>query len=239
MKSLKHHLRRVLGSYTLFFYDFQTLLVRIESVLNSRPICPLSSCPNDLSPLTPAHFVLGRAGTAIPEGTVLNLKENYLSQFQLVQKVYEQFWSRWQREYVSELQTRQKWTRNTGTLEVGQLVIIKDNNLPPMRWRMGRVLELFYGKDGVSRVAMVKTAEGVVSRALVKLCPLPVESSTENLSRRGACIVRPCTTDRSSRDIAGRPSERGRRHRADDDSQREEDRHERHRPPATSRPRIK
>ncbi|XP_044746498.1 uncharacterized protein LOC123308039 [Coccinella septempunctata] len=189
VKSLKNHLKRVLGSYTFFFFDFQTLLVRIEAVLNSRPICPLTSCPNDLSPLTPAHFLLGRAGTAVPEGTVMHLPENRLSQFQLVQKVYEQFWSRWQREYVSELQTRQKWTRNTGSLNIGQLVLIKEDNLPPMRWRMGRILELFSGKDGIARVARIKTTDGIVSRALVKLCPLPVESSPEDLSRRGACTV--------------------------------------------------
>ncbi|XP_044766482.1 uncharacterized protein LOC123322598 isoform X2 [Coccinella septempunctata] len=196
VKSLKNHLKRVLRSYTFFFFDFQTLLVRIEAVLNSRPICPLTSCPNDLPPLTPAHFLLGRAGTAVPEGTVMHLPENRLSQFQLVQKVYEQFWSRWQREYVSELQTRQKWTRNTGSLNIGQLVLIKEDNLPPMRWRMGRILELFSGKDGIARVARIKTTDGIVSRSLVKLCPLPVESSPEDLSRRGACTVRHCLQDR-------------------------------------------
>ncbi|XP_050298456.1 uncharacterized protein LOC126737571 [Anthonomus grandis grandis] len=47
VKSLKYHLKRVVGSYTLLIFDLQRLLVRIEAVLNSRPLSPLSSHPED------------------------------------------------------------------------------------------------------------------------------------------------------------------------------------------------
>lgn len=176
VKSLKYHLKRVLGSYTLFFYDFQSLLVQIEAVLNSRPLSPLSSNPNDLSALTPAHFLIGRSIVTIADPSVSSIAENRLSNFQLIQKIHEQFWNRWHHEYISEFQQRQKWKKNTSTLKTNQLVLVKDNSVPPMKWRLGRVVKLISGADGVNRVAMVKTADGLISRAIVRLCPLPVES---------------------------------------------------------------
>ncbi|XP_050308277.1 uncharacterized protein LOC126744768 [Anthonomus grandis grandis] len=153
VKSFKYHFKRIVGSYTLFLFDLQTLVARIEAVLNSRPLCPLSSDPNDLSPLTPAHFLIGRSAMALAEPSVMHLPENRLSQYQLVQKVQEQFWNRWHREYMHELQQRKKWKVTSGSLHLGQLVLVKDNNLPPMKWRLGRVLNLVGGKDNVNRVA--------------------------------------------------------------------------------------
>lgn len=174
VRSLKHHLKRVLGNYSIFFFDFQTLLIRIESILNSRPLFPLSSSPDDLTSLTPAHFLIGKSSMTVPEPAIPDVAENRLSNYQLLQKMYEHFWNRWSHEYISELQERQRWKQNQGNLEIGQLVLVKDNNLPPTKWRMGRVVDLLPGKDGVKRVASVKTADGLISRAVVRLCPLPV-----------------------------------------------------------------
>lgn len=56
------------------------------------------------------------------------------------------------------------------------MVLVKEDNLPPTKWRLGRVLKLIVGPDGVARVASIRTSNGVVSRALVRLCPLPVGS---------------------------------------------------------------
>lgn len=56
------------------------------------------------------------------------------------------------------------------------MVLIKDNSVPPMKWRLGKVINLIPGKDGICRVASVKTSDGVLTRAVVRLCPLPIES---------------------------------------------------------------
>ncbi|KAJ8937950.1 hypothetical protein NQ318_013207 [Aromia moschata] len=56
---------------------------------------------------------------------------------------------------------------------IGTLVLIKDNLVPPLKWRIGRIVELYPGKDGISRVALVRTAQGMFKRPLVKLCALP------------------------------------------------------------------
>ncbi|XP_030760561.1 uncharacterized protein LOC115885714 [Sitophilus oryzae] len=57
VKSFKTHLFRVIGDQRLTYEDLYTVLVQIEALLNSRPLCPLSSDPNDLSALTPGHFL--------------------------------------------------------------------------------------------------------------------------------------------------------------------------------------
>lgn len=53
------------------------------------------------------------------------------------------------------------------------MVLIKDDHLPPLKWSIGRVLDTFPGKDGIARVAAVRTSKGIIRRAFPKLCPLP------------------------------------------------------------------
>nr|CAI5859571.1 unnamed protein product [Callosobruchus analis] len=86
----------------------------------------------------------------------------------------QHIWSRWNKEYVTELQQRCKWKSTQGELKEGDMVIIKEDNLPPLKWKLGRVTSLHSGSDGVNRVATVKTQNGFVKRAFAKLCPLPV-----------------------------------------------------------------
>ena len=67
VKSAKHDLRGVLGEAKLTIEEFSTLAAQIETRLNSRPLCPLSSDPNDVSALTPGHFLIGAPLKALPE----------------------------------------------------------------------------------------------------------------------------------------------------------------------------
>ena len=92
MRSVKHHLRRVVGAHTLTFEEFTTLLCNVEACLNSRPLAPLHDTVEDYEPLTPGHFLIGSALTAIPEPSVLNIKENRLSRWQIVRQLTERFW---------------------------------------------------------------------------------------------------------------------------------------------------
>ena len=109
VKSTKYHLKRVAGNNVLTFEELYTLLVQIEGLLNSRPLTPLSSDSSDLSPLTPAHFLIGRPLDSIADPDLTHLPENRLSRWQLIQRLQQHFWRRWSQEYVSELQQRVKW----------------------------------------------------------------------------------------------------------------------------------
>ncbi|XP_046608569.1 uncharacterized protein LOC124299393 [Neodiprion virginianus] len=125
VKSFKHHLRRILGNILLCFEDFNTLVIEIESILNSRPLTPLSSDPNDPLALTPGHFLIGEPITSLPEIDFSTTPSNRLSTWKHVQKLKRDFWSRWHKEYVNELNVRHKWNRGDHTVDVGSIVVIK------------------------------------------------------------------------------------------------------------------
>lgn len=181
----KHHLNRVLGNCNLTFEELYTILVQIEAILNSRPITPLSANPDDLTPLTPGHFLIGRSLTSLPSQDVSNHSPNYLTRFQRVELLRQHFWARWSKEYVGELQQRVKWFSHEDPLKINSLVLLKEDNLPPLKWKLGRIIKLIPGSDGISRVADVRASIGIVRRSFSKLCPLlqeanSVESDTFN-----------------------------------------------------------
>ncbi|CAK9834538.1 hypothetical protein ANTRET_LOCUS11054 [Anthophora retusa] len=176
VKTFKHHMLRTIGD-TLFTYEvFNTYIIEIEAILNSRPLTPLSSDPNDLSVLTPAHFLIGESLTNIPERDVSNTATNRLSVWEHIQKIKQNFWRRWYKEYLNELNVRSKWRSNPSIhLRIGTLVLLKEDNLPPMQWKLGRIIEVHPGEDDIIRVVTVKTVNGCYKRSVRYIFPLPVE----------------------------------------------------------------
>nr|XP_037874430.1 uncharacterized protein LOC101745563 isoform X1 [Bombyx mori] len=82
------------------------------------------------------------------------------------------FWKRWMLEYITQLQARQKWRTPGTSLQLGDLVLLKEENAPPMHWKVGRITALFPGEDGVARAADVRTTTGTYRRGTRYLCPL-------------------------------------------------------------------
>ncbi|CAI6367665.1 unnamed protein product [Macrosiphum euphorbiae] len=176
VKSIKHHLVRQLGSTALTFEELYTVLNRIEACLNSRPLSPLSSDPSDLNVLTPGHFLVGGSLTCLPDKDVANVPTNRLRRWQLVTQLTQQIWQRWSREYLSQLQGRTKWSSKNGpSVKKDLLVVIREPNLAPTQWRLGRIIELHPGQDDVIRVVTVRTERGQSKQAVRNLCPLPLD----------------------------------------------------------------
>ncbi|XP_033227916.1 uncharacterized protein LOC117179862 [Belonocnema kinseyi] len=146
-----------------------------EGLLHSSPITPLSPDPNDFSPLTPAHFLIGRRLTSIANTDLSHLPENRLSRWQLIQRLQQHFWARWSKEYISELQKRVKWKQPYPEIEENSLVLIKDKILPPLRWKLGRIIQLHPGMDGIARIATVRFSTDTTRVPLHKLCPLLID----------------------------------------------------------------
>ncbi|CAK9820256.1 hypothetical protein ANTPLA_LOCUS10517 [Anthophora plagiata] len=61
-------------------------------------------------------------------------------------------------------------------IKEGTLVTIRDDNCPPLHWKLGRVVNVHPGSDGVVRVATVRTPHGVYKRSVKKLAPLPIRT---------------------------------------------------------------
>ncbi|XP_031359012.1 uncharacterized protein LOC116182608 [Photinus pyralis] len=174
VKSIKTHLLRVVGEQRLSLEEFSTLLCQIESLLNSRPICSHSTDPNDVSSLTPGHFLTIDPLNSIPDPDISHLKLNTLNRWQFLQRLHAEFWKRWHVEYLNTLQQRSKWLDPGNPIKLNTLVLIKDDCKPPLQWSLGRVIALHPGEDGHVRVVTVKTAKGILRRPIGKLCPLPI-----------------------------------------------------------------
>lgn len=178
VKAVKHHLRRVIGQQLLTFEEFATMLAEIEAVLNSRPLCALSDDPADLTALTPGHFLVGGPPVIVPERDFGSTPSSRLNRWQLVSQMSQHFWRRWRHEYLATLQQRNKWLKTTPNVQVGQLALLKDELLPPAKWRLARVIGTQPGDDGRVRVVTLKHATGVTSRAITRICILPINSDT-------------------------------------------------------------
>lgn len=182
VKSTKFHLKRVIGDASLYFEEMYTLLVRIEAILNSRPLTPMSNDVHDFLPLTPSHFLIGDTLLLPPDEHVQDIATNRLDRYQRLRQIFQQFWDRWSKEYLTNLQTRSKWMKD-GSLpvKIGSLVVLVDDNLPPLRWSMARVTDVHPGADKVIRVVSVRLPNGnITRRSLKKICVLPVEDEISN-----------------------------------------------------------
>ncbi|XP_043264181.1 uncharacterized protein LOC122404312 [Colletes gigas] len=131
VKSVKHHLKRILGEFTHTSEEMQTLLCKIEPSLNSRPIAALSDCPEDYAPFTPGHFLIGGPMNALPVESVEKENLSRLTRWRAVQKFHEQLWKHWTRDYLTHLQKRYKWRTTQVQLKPNDLVLVQNPLLPP------------------------------------------------------------------------------------------------------------
>ncbi|XP_029157307.1 uncharacterized protein LOC114929792 [Nylanderia fulva] len=174
VKSVKFHLKRIIGEFKLTYEKFNTLLCKVESCLNSRPIHPLSDDPESFDTLTPGHFLTGSLLKAVPTPSLLNLSENRLSRWQTVQAITERFWKVWSSDYLNSLQTCSKWPKHRSNLKINDLVLIKNPNFPPTKWELERVVKVYPRTDNLVRMVDVKTVNAIYTRPISKLCLLPV-----------------------------------------------------------------
>lgn len=173
VRMAKSSMVKVIGEQKLTFEEMATVLTQIEAAINSRPLCALPSDPNDFNVLTPGHFLVGQPLTAIPEPSLPD-RLSSTNRWQLVQQITQQFWKRWSKEYVHQLQQRGRWTKECRNVQVDDIVVIQDDTLAT-NWRLGRVIATHPGTDGHVRVATMKTAGGIVKRTICKVCVLPIE----------------------------------------------------------------
>lgn len=146
-----------------------TLLAEVEHTVNSRPLTHVSVDHRDQEALTPNHFLIGTSsGSANPArfevGDLCSRK-----QWRIAQRLADQFWTRWVKEYLPTLVPRHKWNKEIQPPKVGKVVIIVDSNLRRNEWPKGIVENTYPGKDGRVRVVDVRTSKGVFTRPATKI----------------------------------------------------------------------
>ena len=172
VKSFKLHLRKITPQMKFTFEELSTILAKIESCLNSRPLTPLNDDPHDLNPLTPGHFLVGTPLLSSPEPDLSNEHLDVVNRWKRLKIITQQICLRWKSEYLKELHRRYKWKCPSENLKVNDLVVIKDDNLPVNEWKMARVTKTIQGPDSNIRVVELRSKTGSLIRPITKLVKL-------------------------------------------------------------------
>ena len=172
VKSMKFHFKRIVGNKKLTFEELMTVLTQIESCLNSRPLTPLPCDEDGIEALTPGDFLIGQPLESISDPSVSYQSFSLLKRWYLCQSIVRHFWKRWSDECLSSLRRHNKWKFPSRNIQVGDIVILQEDNFIPTKWPLARVTHVHPGIDGIVRVATVKTSTGVYKRPITKLALL-------------------------------------------------------------------
>ena len=124
---------------------FDTILAGITGVVNRRPLTPVSNNINDVTALSPAHFIypyefINSAVSVLPP--IPQNGDHLRSSWQTTREIMDSFWERFKSEYLSTLANRSKWETSRRTIEVGDLVLITEPITPRESWKLSRVIEI-------------------------------------------------------------------------------------------------
>ena len=144
--------------------EFRTLVTIAEGYVNNRPLTAVSMENGDLAPITPADLCMSNATVGFSlqppttqGGTTKSAKSTtHARRWRLVQEYADITWRRLRSEVVPKhAEYKRSWLRNKTSLRKGDVVIVIEPNTKGV-YRLGRVLEIFPGSDGVARNASIK-----------------------------------------------------------------------------------
>ena len=187
VQSTKRCLRISLGRAKLTYEELLTVVMEIEGVLNSRPLCYVYDSVGD-DVLTPSDLVFGRrildARYTDSDPETIDFDPSILAKrVRFLNRLVSHFWKRWQSEYLTELREHHRCNNRSPSIQaaVGDVVLVSEDKLPRNRWRMGVCEELRPGRDGLVRSCKVRTlTKGMrvshIVRPIEKLYPLEIKS---------------------------------------------------------------
>lgn len=176
VKAGKKHLIAVTRNSLFDAEQLTTLLTQIEAILNSRPLYRKQDVANPeiIDVLTPGHFLVGSSllDAAPPELSSITLTERLDCQKQIIRC----FWLTWKTSYLAQLQARSKWKTASSCLQVGDIVLLKEDTVP-LHWPLGRVTQVLPDAESRTRVVVVSSNGSLFKRSIQQLVKLPIETS--------------------------------------------------------------
>ena len=115
--------------------SLRTFLCEAESTINNRPLTVETlSDPLSEPPLSPSMLLTGKTRLVLPPPGEFKREDLYCRRkWRRTQHLAQEFWSRWSKEYLQQLQARIKWTRPKRNFKVGDVVLLKENQSPRNR----------------------------------------------------------------------------------------------------------
>ncbi|XP_046389409.1 uncharacterized protein LOC124158258 [Ischnura elegans] len=174
IRSVKGLMKRMIGKSKLSFDELRTCIASMAATINDRPLTTITEDGNDLVSLSPAMFLRHIMPGGFPEGNFANgLEQSYRKMHNLQTQLKDRF----RKEYLSLLIQKRKKV-NIRPTAVGDGVLVGCDNKKRFEWPLGKIEELFSGKDGIVRSAKIKIYSGkgiiYINRPLHRLYPLEI-----------------------------------------------------------------
>lgn len=130
--------------------SLRTFLYEVMAIVNSRPLTTEHlNDPLGPEPLTPNHILTMKLSIIAPPPGEFVREDLYLQKrWKRVQFLSNEFWTRWRKEYLLNLQQRSKWNKDRRNTKVNDIVLLQDDGTPRNQWKLAKVVEVFQGADG-------------------------------------------------------------------------------------------
>ncbi|KHJ87661.1 integrase core domain protein [Oesophagostomum dentatum] len=193
---VKKAFNKSIGRKRLNFADMCTVIARIEAIVNTRPLTKLNSSDITELPLRPVDFLRGNLMYSIPTGEIVDASDDPCYDPELIQtekqakeaiqfseKIVNQFWEKWNLEYLTSLRETQKINLKQpkhlakSNPEVGEIVLLEQDLIPRGCWSYGRIIAIVKSADGLIRSAkIILPNRNVIQRPLNRIFPLEIRS---------------------------------------------------------------
>ncbi|KAJ8358212.1 hypothetical protein AAFF_G00022360 [Aldrovandia affinis] len=165
------------GTVTYLVQQNSSNQIHCAFVLGKARVAPLKPTTIPRLELTAAtlavkHLLLLKTKPSLPPGLFQRDDMYARRRWRQVQYISDLFWKRWIKEYLPELQKRQKWSNPSRNFIPGDVVLIVDESAPRGSWLMGRIVKTVEDEHGMVRKVRVKTKTSELERPITKLCLL-------------------------------------------------------------------
>lgn len=194
---VKKALNKSIGRKKLDFSEMNTVITRIEAILNTRPLTKLNIDDIAEIPLRPIDFLHRNLAFSLPEGEsarddndpsydpeFIQSRKQAIEAITFSEKIADKFWDTWRSEYLVALREMQKQQlRQPRHLardcpELGEVVLIEQDLLPRGSWPYGKITEIIASSDGLVRSAKILMPnKNLIHRPLNKIYPLEIRSA--------------------------------------------------------------
>ena len=158
----------------------RTFLAEAEAIVNSRPLTIEKLHDPESTPLSPSQILTMKSRLVSPPPGVFQKEDVYCrKRWRVVQSLAESFWSRWRKEYLQLLQSRQKWTEARRNLKPDDVVLLKEEGVRRGHWPMARVTEVHKSGDGLVRSVFLRVGDTILKRPVNKTVLLVAATEEE------------------------------------------------------------
>ena len=190
IRLVKRSLKKCIGRASLTHDELSTLLVEVESVVNSRPLTYVFDDSEGINySLSPSHLIYGRKVANIPNighFEIVSTSESLSRRAKRHQTLLRHFTNQWRRQYLLSLREAHSTASRSSavkSVEVGDVVILRDELTKRAFWRLGIVTELLTGVDDTTRAAIVKTVNSdrtqFLRRSIKHLIPVELNTNLD------------------------------------------------------------